>query len=352
MYKGCAIVVHPQTQAKLLRKALRCKDANMRTRLLIVCHSAAGRSRAWIAEALGCSQTTVSRVRRRWRAGGEAGLVDRREDNGPTKIDENLVATVQQILTSRPQDFGHRRPTWTQALLIEATYQRTGVRISRATMGRVLGTLQARWGRAKPTVGCPWPKPRKQKRLAMLARLIESLPTDEVCLWQDEVDIHLNPRIGYDWMLPNTQRQVDTPGQNVKRYLAGALDAVTGRLLWVGGESKNSQLFIDLLKRLLRECPDKKRIHLIVDNYKIHDSEQTRTWLAEQEGRIVLHFLPPYCPDDNRIERSVWRELHANVTINHTCRTIDELMHEVTCYLRKRSQQLQKRAVAESREAI
>lgn len=352
MYNGCAIVLHPRTRQRLLRKALRCKDADMRTRLLIICHSADGRGRPWIAQALGCCKTTVSRVRQRWRVAGEAGLVDRREDNGQTKADEDVVAIIQEILVGHPKDFGHRRPTWTQALLIQAAYQRTGVRVSRTTMGRILAALKARWGRAKPIAPCPWSKRRKQKRLAMLAGLIESLPADEACLWQDEVDIHLNPRIGYDWMLPNTQRRVDTPGQNVKRYLAGALDAVTGRLLWVRGERKNSQLFIDLLKRLSREYPDKKRLHLIVDNYKIHDSQQTRAWLAEQEGRIVPHFLPPYCPDDNRIERCAWRELHANVTINHTCRTMDELMHEVTCYLRKRSRQLQNRAVAELRAAI
>jgi transposase len=352
MYKGCAIVVHPQTRRKLQRKALRCKDAAMRTRLLIICHSADGRSRPWIAQALGCCKTTVSRVRHRWRTAGEAGLVDRREDNGPTKVDEDLVATVQQILIGRPKDFGHRRSTWTLALLVQTAYQRTGVRVSRTTMGRILAVLKARWGRAKPIALCPWSKRRKQKRLAMLASLIESLPPEEACFWQDEVDIHLNPRIGYDWMLPKTQRQVDTPGTNIKRYLAGALDARSGRLIWVPGERKNSQLFLDLLARLVQVYSDKKRLHLIVDNFKIHDSAQTRAWLVKQKGRIVLHFLPPYCPDDNRIERSVWRELHANVTINHTCKTMDDLMHEVTRYLRKRSLQLQKRTVAELREAI
>ena len=30
-------------------------------------------------------------------------------------------------------------------------------------------------------------------------------------------------------------------------------------------------------------------------------------------GRVVLHFLPPYCPDHHLIER-VWRDLHANET--------------------------------------
>ena len=41
-------------------------------------------------------------------------------------------------------------------------------------------------------------------------------------------------------------------------------------------------------------------------------------------GRIVLHLLPPYSPEHNPIER-LWKEVHANVTRNHRCRTIEVL---------------------------
>ena len=51
-------------------------------------------------------------------------------------------------------------------------------------------------------------------------------------------------------------------------------------------------------------------------------------------GRIVLHFLPPYSPNHNRIER-LWRELHANVTRNHRCRTLSELLRNVERFLRR-----------------
>ena len=52
----------------------------------------------------------------------------------------------------------------------------------------------------------------------------------------------------------------------------------------------------------------------------------------QKTAAIVLlrpHFLPPYCPDDNRIERCSGGELHANVTRNHCCRDIEQLMNEV-----------------------
>jgi transposase len=144
-----------------------------------------------------------------------------------------------------------------------------------------------------------------------------------------------NSKIGPDYMLPGQQKKVLTPGKNVKHYVAGAMDVRTGRVIWVDSNRKRSALFIELLKKLDRLYVDKKVIHIILDNYIIHSSKITQKAVMKFKGRIVLHFLPPYCPDDNKIERCVWRDLHANVTRNHTCRDMDELMREVRRYLAK-----------------
>ena len=88
----------------------------------------------------------------------------------------------------------------------------------------------------------------------------------------------------------------------------------------------NYQLFF------IRQHKRARRIHIILDNYIIHSSKITQRFLAQFAGRVVLHFLPPYCPDANRIER-VWLDLHANVTRNHRCRTIKELMANVGSFL-------------------
>jgi transposase len=80
-------------------------------------------------------------------------------------------------------------------------------------------------------------------------------------------------------------------------------------------------------------------IHVVLDNYVIHSSRETRLWLGEFGGKFRLHFLPPYYPDDNRIARKVWREMHANVTVNHRCETIEELVTEVVDYLMSHNRQ-------------
>ena len=70
---------------------------------------------------------------------------------------------------------------------------------------------------------------------------------------------------------------------------------------------------------------------------------QTRAWLAEHGRKFRLHSLPPYCPDDNRIERRVWREVHANVTRNHDCGSIEQLRGEVTYHLMSRNRAAKRR---------
>jgi transposase len=346
------IVLHPRTREKLRRVAKRCRDADTRVRYLIVLRSADGWSGKRITKALGCSASTVSRTLDRWESYGAAGLVDRREDNGATKADELYVATVRWMLAGTPQDFLHRRPTWTRALLIETAARCTGVRVSKTTMGRVLATLKARRGRAKPLGPCPWSKARKNRRMALIRALVDTLPADQACVWEDEADIDLNPRIGADWTLPGEQRTVMTPGKNVKRYFAAAMDAHTERLAWVKGKKKNSRLFIELLKRLSKQYAGRKVIHVILDNYSVHSSRQTRAWLAEHGQKFRLHFLPPYSPDDNRIERKLWREVHANVTTNHRCQTIQWLCEEVLWYLMKHNRTARKLCVRELRPAI
>ena len=317
-------------------------DANLRLRCKIVLALVQGKRPVDLIDSGMAASSYVNTVMHRFIDQGLLGLADRREDNGESKVTEEYEAELLVVVPGSPRKYGYRRPTWTQELLILVLYKRTGIRISRTTMSRVLKRLKIRLGRPKPIVGCPWKKRRRLKRLREIRRLIETVPSNEVILYVDEVDIHLNPKIGPDWMLRGTQKTVLTPGKNQKRYLAGALNARTGRLTWVEAEQKNSQLFILQLWQLIgRDYPEVKRIHLILDNYSIHSSLQTQAALARLEGRVVLHFLPPYCPDHNRIER-VWRDLHADVTRNHQCRNMKELMGEVRHWLKNRNLKVQR----------
>jgi transposase len=338
--EGIVLKLSNGDKQRLSIQARACSEARLKTRYLIILNLDEGVGPTEVARRLKVSRSTVYRVAERFCECGEAGLIDRREENGDRKLDEQTLAVLHEIVEGSPQDFGWPRPTWTRELLVAVLHQQTGVKIDVSTMSRALALIGARRGQPKPVVACPWSKRAKNQRIRELQQLEQTLPDDEVLVYEDEVDIHLNPKIGPDWMVRGQQKTVVTPGRNEKRYLAGARDARTGELIWAEGEKKNSLLFLWLLRELVQHYADAKVIHVILDNYCIHKTKQVETALATPAGgRLRLHFLPPYCPDHNRIERD-WRDLHANVTRNHTCGDMIGLMRNVRRYLKQHNKQI------------
>lgn len=315
------------------------RDAGTKLRYLMILNVLQGKSCHETAQVLKVHHTTVGRIVKRFQEYGEAGLQDGRCDNGADKLDEDFLQELDRVVRQTPQDFGWKRPTWTRELLVEVMVRRTGVRVHVGTMSRALAAIKARRGRPRPRVLCPWAKARKTRRLNQLKHLRATLPRSERLFYEDEVDVHLNPKIGLDWQGHGQQKDALTPGKNEKRYLAGALEVRSRIITWVEGERKTSYLFLDLLDKLRKQYAQARRLHLILDNYRIHSSTIVHAALGGYlAGKVELHFLPPYCPDHNKIER-VWKDLHANVTRNHRCRGINHLLCEVRYYLNKRNRQ-------------
>lgn len=320
---------------RLRRVAMGTRDSGLRTRILVVLHYASGAGCERVAAALGIHAQSAARIARRFLEQGEAGLHDGRSHNGTPKVDADLLEALSRLVRGSPQDHGWHRPTWTRELLAKTLLKETGVSLSVTTIQRMLVTLRARWGMPRPIVACPWKKGRRLRRMRRIRALLGNLPSGEIAFYQDEADVDLNPKLGRDWMLFNTQKLVLTPGKNQKRYLAGALSSDGRELHVVSGRTKNSKLFLDLLAKLRAAFPRARRIHLVLDNYVIHSSRRVRRYLESDGRRFRLHFLPPYSPNDNKIEM-VWKDLHANVTRNHRCTSIEQLTREARAYLRRR----------------
>lgn len=329
---------------RLIQVGRRSRDPATALRFLIVSKLCSGLSRNRVAADLDTAISSVVRTAQRFTQGGVPALYDRRRNNGLRKVCAIYRTHLEIVLRRTPIDFGWPRPTWTRELL-GLEMQRVGMpSVAPCTVGRALRQIHARLKRPKAVVLCPWLPAMREARLKALRRIVNHTPAGEPVFYVDEVDIHLNPKIGFDWMLRGEQRQIVTPGKNEKRYLAGAMNAATGHLLCVAARRKNSKLFCRLLRRLVEVHPQAPTLHLILDNYGIHKSRITQRVVASLDGRVTLHFLPPYCPDANRIER-VWLDLHANVTRNHRCTSIRELMHRVAAFIRTRNRRLRAKAL-------
>ena len=117
-------VLGRQSKRRLEREARRCKDGALKTRYLIVLHLAAEVRPMVVAKCLHVSRSTIYEVASRFREHGEAGLVDRREENGDTKLDEAYLAILYETVATSPLDHGWTRSTWTREMLMMTMKQK------------------------------------------------------------------------------------------------------------------------------------------------------------------------------------------------------------------------------------
>ena len=304
-------------------------DGNYRRRANAMLLLHAGNKKAEVARTLSLSRSTLYDWIKRYETYGEAGLIP--EPPGPPEqtVSESLCAYLLEVVSQLPSKYGFGRSRWTSEMLAQQVEAGMSLAIHPSTIRRLLPKLGICWNRARPTLCIKDPEYTRKMRAINAA--LDEADSDHPVFYVDEADVDLNPRIGHAWMPKGQQMTVPTPGQNQKRYLAGALHSQTGQVTWVEAQKKNSFLFIRLLAALRKAYRRAKQIMLIVDNYTIHKSGITRCFLSHNR-KFRLLFQPVYHPWVNEIER-LWKQLHDNVTRNHRFTTMKRLMQAVRHFL-------------------
>lgn len=322
----------PRCQRRRLQRILRktrCRITALRCRVLLLLH--AGQCVAAVAACVDCVRATVYRTVYRYETLGEDSVIDQRTLRTPAKVTPALAQRLLSYLDESPKQYGWHRSGWTAELLSRQLQADTQVTLSGSSIRRVLRSLGCRRGRPRPALQIPIKGRRKV--LQNIARVVARASAEEEVFYQDEADVHLNPKLGMAYMKRGQQLVVLTPGKNVKRYLFGALNARTGRVIHSISDTKNSVAFVESLKYLQAAYRRARVLHLVLDNDVIHKSSVVQRYLATATNRVVLHFLPPYSPNDNPIER-LWKQLHDHVTRNHRHPTIDSLLADVVVFLK------------------
>ena len=115
--------------------------------------------------------------------------------------------------------------------------------------------------------------------------------------------------------------------------IQGALDLEAFQFTFVEGEKINAQTTRQMLEKLEAKNPDITAIHVFLDNARYHHAK-ILPWLECTERRVKLHFLPPYAPHLNPIER-LWGVLHKWVTHNRHYATFNQFTEAILGFFRK-----------------
>ncbi|AHW04045.1 IS630 family transposase [Salmonella enterica subsp. enterica serovar Enteritidis] len=324
------IAAIPDEERQLMRKeAQQTYDKNHARRLIAMLMLHQGMTVTDVARLLCAARSSVGRWINWFTLHGVEGLKSLRPGRAPRWPVADILQLLPLLVQRSPKDFGWLRSRWSTELLVLVINRLFDVTLHRSTLHRYLRQADMVWRRAAPTLKIKDPH-YEEKRLVIDQALAQEQTAHPV-FYQDEVDIDLNPKIGADWMPKGQQKRIATPGQNQKHYLAGALHSGTGRVHYVSGSSKSSDLFISLLETLRRTYRRAKTITLVADNYIIHKSRKVERWL-EENPKFRLLFLPMYSPWLNPIERQ-WLSLHETITRNHQCRYMWQLLKQVAQFM-------------------
>ncbi len=324
------IILHlPRSmRQRLQNRSAKTHDKVEFRRCRIILQWATGNSPESIAQGLGCAICTVYRTLAAFRQQGEAALGHRMSPGRPPKLLQAQDMALDQAIQQEPRTLDQNFSNWTAPKL--ALYLKFNVHA--VTVLRHLWALGWRWRRPVPRVASPDPRYRAKARY--LKQLRCQARQGRIHLYYaDEMDVALLPTISGRWMRIGQQTAIDTPGVNAKQYVFGAVNSVTGALVWVPWSNKTNVGFRELLKQVLRgHAGEETRVVMVLDNFRIHKAKAVTEWLRRHRCELRLYFLPTYSPRLNPIER-VWRHCRRNVTDNYFFKTITRLMHAVEAFL-------------------
>jgi transposase len=301
-----------------------------------------GRTQAEAARVFRVHPNAVNRWIRRYREGGWAGLGEQRRGRRPGEqaaLSEGQQQEVIVLVRDRtPDQLGLAGFLWTRDAVAELISQRYGLLLARTTVG---GYLRG-WGFSPQR---PQRRALEQNPAAVRRWLEETYPAIRarakreggVVLWLDEMGVRSDAAAGRSWAPIGQTPVVKRTG---KRFRVNMISAISnaGMLrfrLFVG--SFNGPVFIDFLRRLLRDCGGRK-VHLIVDGHPVHRAKLVSAWVGRHADQIELHVLPGYSPELNPVEL-LNHDVKANAAGRRRPRSAGELRDELHGYLRRRQRQ-------------
>lgn len=317
-------------QAEDLRAFMRaCKDARLLKRAQIVWLSHQGLPVEEIARLLDISPDTVREWIRRYEERGLDGLRDEERPGRPLLATPLYVSTLLAWVPRSPEKAGYPVQGWTAWLLRDHLERVTGIRISDERVRQLL--VEHGFRHSRPKLWLWSPDPEYEKKVARIRKMLEEVPDSTVVLFEDETEVHLNPRVQACWQ--RGQRKVRAAGRDAKLHLFGAVNFGSLRVHRRLCKRQRSVEFLGLLRQLLRAYPGKNVI-LVLDNYGIHWSRRVRKFLESGEGRrVALVFLPTYSPNLNIIE-PFWKFVKAKVASNRFHGSIERLRGAVNRFFR------------------
>lgn len=271
-------------------------------RLRAVAAREAGFATDTIAAILGVRPETVSRWFSAYQRGGVEALPgDRtgRPVGSGRRLSVDQEARLEAVIVaSTPADEGIASGLWTRQAVRQLILQEFDLRLPIRTVGEYL----RRWGLTpqRPVRHSSRQDPEEVRRWleeeypALAAR---AKAEGAEIQWGDETGADANASRQRGYAPRNEPPEQTVPGQ---RFRVNMISTITneGKLRFMLYDGKmTGVLFVLFLTRLVAGAT--RKIILIVDRLKVHESQEVQVWLYQHQDQLEIVGLPRYAPERN-----------------------------------------------------
>ena len=175
---------------------------------------------------------------------------------------------------------------------------------------------------------------RQKAFIELYNQLLRNLADDEAILFGDAVHpTHAARPVGC-WAPKDTKVVIEQTSGRERLNIHGAIDLETGKTRMLDVPTVDGASTIALLAAIEAMYPRKRKIHVFLDNAPYHHAIIVQEWLKKPDCRIVLHFIPTYCPHLDPIER-LWGLMHKKLTHNKCYPKFKDFSKAILTFLRK-----------------
>lgn len=292
--------IDPDERSQLEQLARTTKDAKTVIRIRAILAIDAGYRIKDVADILGLDEDTITKWRNKFKrrrlltdwlataCHGYAGrLMPEQEQAVERYATDELITDCKQIVKFVKEQYG-------------IDYTIDGVRKLLHRLGFVYKQTTLVPGKLDEAAQAAW--------LKGYQKLVAKLPENEVILFGDGVHPEHNVHATKAWIKKGEQKRIPTNTGRKRLNINGALNIDNMAAVVHYAETLNAQTTMELFDKIQAAYPDKKRIHLIIDNARYYKNRELQKYLRKRKCRIKVHFLPPYSPNLNFIER-LWHYL-------------------------------------------
>lgn len=156
-------------------------------------------------------------------------------------------------------------------------------------------------------------KEQQQDWLSGYEKLRAGLGADETICFMDGVHPTHNVQPAYGWIKKGVRKEIPSNTGRERLNLSGIIDVISHNIVIQEDQTLNGESTIRFFKKIEEVYPSKRKIHVFCDNASYYRNKAVKQYL--KTSKVCLHFLPPYSPNLNPIER-LWKWMKERVIYN------------------------------------